>query len=269
MDFFKELFKFLIAKEHSFASKFIGFLIVVLTLIFIDNLLGFSFYYSNNQKIEQIKTIETLKKECADERILKTINETELNIIERKNIIEIFFSLFSKKPIDIKTENTMSKNDTVYIVVHDTIKQIEKRRFNPFDTSIIEYKNLRKVITNKSTKYDSIRTKPPISSPKDEKTQMKSRSQLWHTITSSYGFVFLLIILPFVPFTEKKFSWNTMIGMIFIMALMAGLIWFNQYLFGLIPVILNSPWLNYTINIIVHTLILIIIGIGIATRKTT
>jgi hypothetical protein len=59
--------------------------------------------------------------------------------------------------------------------------------------------------------------------------------------------------LPFVPFAEKSFSWSTMTGMILFMVLDAGVIWLNQYLYSLIPVIINKPWINYLLNFIIHT----------------
>lgn len=270
MEILKEIFKFFIAKEYSFASKFIGLLIFILTLFFIDNILGFSFYYSNNQKITQIQTIETLKKECSDETILKMIQETESNIINRKNIFEAFFHLFSKEQFDSKVENILDKTDTVYIFVRDTIGFIEKHSFVPFeysyfDTSSIVYNkpdkiSKKEVINNANINLgdDSLNSMKFNSTDLEQvQATLKSRSQIWHTISSSYALLILLIFLPFIPFADKKFSWSTIIGMIFFMVFTAGLIWLNQYLLGLIPVILNRPWINYLLNFSIHTIVII------------
>ncbi len=272
MDFLKEIFRFFIAKDYSFASKFIGFIIVLIAIFLIDNLLGFSFYYSNNQKINQIRSIEELKTECANETIIYTINEVENEIINRKNVIEIFLNLFSKDAIDKKSDNLLSKSDTIYIVVHDTIKQIEKHTYIPFgysqldtsnlDSNFVELTSIKSVYFKKSLLYDdSIGTKELVSECKKTQYASKSRSQIWHTISSSYALIILFILFPIIPFVQKEFSWSIMIGMLFFMIVTAGFIWLNQYLFGLIPVILNRPWINYLFNFSVETIIILIVGL--------
>ena len=101
MEFIREIFKFFINKEYSFASKFISLIVFVLVVFFIDNLLGFSFYYDNNQKINQIRTIESLQKECSNNvKLLKVLAEVEDDIINRKNIIDGFLNIFSKENFD-------------------------------------------------------------------------------------------------------------------------------------------------------------------------
>jgi hypothetical protein len=62
-----------------------------------------------------------------------------------------------------------------------------------------------------------------------------------------------MLLLPIMPFTEKPFNWGMLIGMLMIAVIIAGIVWFNQYLFSLIPLILNKPWINYILNFIIHT----------------
>lgn len=100
------------------------------------------------------------------------------------------------------------------------------------------------ISTEDSTISNSIKNKEQFINENDKNKKVvvfRSRSQLWHTLTSSHDLILILIVLPIIPFTEKKFDWSMMIGIIFFMIIDAGLIWLNQYLLGLIPVILNQP----------------------------
>lgn len=230
MDFIKEIFKFFIDKNYSITSKFVGIVIPILILFFIDNLLGFSFYYSNNQKITQLMNIEKLKNECYDNSyVLESLNETEKAILERKNVISLFLELFSKENLDVKKQEPQIRIDTAYIERADTVV-------------------IRDATINANFQQSE-------NSIKNNETVVVSRSRLWHTLTSSYFFIFLLIILPIVPFTEKSFSWSTMIGMLLVMIIVAGLIWLNQFLLGLIPIIFKRVWINYVINILIQGIV--------------
>jgi hypothetical protein len=266
MDIFKELFKFFINKKYSFTSRFIGLIIILMVLFSINNLLGFSFYYSTNQKITQIKNIETLKKECINnQRLMSILEETENEIINRKNLVENFFDLFSKEPFKGEAKNNYDLPDTIFITKYDTIKIFQNSYNIPWYLSQLDSSNLIKKKFSDSVKREqpvqiannitidstTNNSEKVISSTENE--QLRYRSKLWHTVTSSYLLILLMFILPIIPFTEKKFSWSMMLGMIFIMIFNAGFIWLNQFLLGLIPVILNRPWINYIVNFSLHS----------------
>jgi len=282
MEFFREIFRFFINKDFSFASKFVGLLSIVVILFCVDNLLGFSFYYSNNQKINQIKTIEYLKKDCKDNKeIIKVLNDTEQNIIKRKNVIESFFDLFSKDPLEseknlvedsIQFKNQLIDKKTVLLICDSTQNQID---------TIIKIDQTLPIYTRKTQDYlniletsfdslvlqiDTVHVESVIQSD-SEMVDYNVRSKLLHTLSSSYLLIFLLIILPFTLFTEKIFSWSTLAGIVMFMILVAGLIWVNQYLLGLIPLILGRPWVNYLLNTIIHISIFIWIGLAINKKK--
>jgi|GEM_PF-2045657 len=274
MDFLKEIFKFFTAKEYSFASKFISLILVFSIIFLIDNLLGFSFYYSTNQKINQLETIANLKKDCSENKeLLKMLTETEAEIINKKNIIEGFLDLFSKGAFDERKIIKEQVIDSIYQIHYDTIIVYKKQDLpswsrNFDDTLDFKIPNRNQLKPNWNISDNGINeaiidTIEEHSIKENEKEQpaviIKSRSKLWHTLTSSYGLILILIILPIVPFTEKKFDWSMMMGMIFFMVIDAGLIWFNQYLLGLIPVILNKPWINYSINILIQTIVSVFI----------
>lgn len=265
MDFFREILRFFIAKEYSFASKFISLLVVLFAVLFIDNILGFSFYYANNQKINQLKTIGTLQKENTNNTEMSTmLSEIQDDIINRKNILEGFFELFSKDNFDNNNSASKITVDTFYVVKCDTIRIPQKVPYFPWNQNAqflydsLDQKtpfysknmdSLARIIAYNDSRVDMQKlAKSPI-------TIQKSRSKLWHTLSSSYGFIFLMIILPIIPFTESSFDWNTMIGMLLFMILIAGIIWLNQFLLGLIPLILNNPLINYGINFSIQLII--------------
>lgn len=266
MDIFKELFKFLVNKEYSFTSKFIGMIAILFVLFSINNLLGFSFYYSTNQKITQIKNIEILKKDCKnDPKLMNILEETENEIINRKNLIENFFDLFSKGPYKGEIKDNFEILDTVLITKYDTVRIYQNSYTPPWYLSIPDSmfkseRNFSDSIIHDSTKQiinaksnDSIVYKTDKQTNSTEKEQLRYRSKLWHTVSSSYLLILLILILPIIPFTDKKFSWSTLLGMIFAMIFNAGFIWLNQFLLGLIPVILNTPMYNYIVNFSLHT----------------
>jgi len=131
MDLFKEIFQFFANKQYSIASKFIGIIIVLLSLFFIDNILGFSFYYSNNQRITQIKNLQDLKIECKDNpKLLSTIIDDIHEIVKQKNVIKNFLELFSRENIDNKDKTLPMHIDTVYIHIRDTVF-VEKHYIHP------------------------------------------------------------------------------------------------------------------------------------------
>ena len=278
MDLFHSIFKFFITKDYSFASKFIGLIIFLTFVLVIDNFLGFSFYYSNNQKITQLKNIESLKKECSTNTILlNTLSETETQILNRKNIFDNFIDLFSREPFDeinklsnkgTKSENnsedTSTQNDSINstwkfpinLVLNnqrDSISKdtlignivIQKQNTKNYSTANKKQSNLqcynKKIVVNTNT------------------INNRSRSKVWHTITSSYLFILVLIILPIVPFTQKKFNWSLLLGILILMIIDAGFIWLFQSVLGLIPVIFNKPWINYSLNVFINTIIIFMI----------
>jgi heme/copper-type cytochrome/quinol oxidase subunit 4 len=194
-----------------------------------------------------LTNIENLKNDCVDNaELLIVLDDIEKTIINRKNVFESFFDLFKSDKIDLKQPEIVVRVDTVYIEIKDTI-----------------------VIG------DTIEIIPTITEKQNEireniATDKKSRSQLWHTISSSFLFIIVLLILPFIPFTQKKIDWNLILGVIILMIPIAGLIWLYQFLLGLIPVILDKPWINYILNFVIHIFsLLLIIGffVSISQKK--
>lgn len=260
MEFFRDLLKFFTDKEYSFASKFLGVLIVAFTVFLINNLLGFSFYYSNNQKITQLKNIEEIKKSCTNAKLLNTLEITENKIINRKDVLDAFLSIFSKDSFDLTTTNVNHYQDTVFVIKHDTIKlfydvdsmMIKKLQKTDYKINRLFVGDSLSVAVN--TIIDTTRHYSQAIKSKYEKKVLKSRSNIWHTISSSYILLLIILIVLMTPFFQDKFSWSLIVGVLSFILIDAGLIWLNQYLFSLIPVIFNEPIYNYILNFLVHTI---------------
>lgn len=270
MDLFKEIFKFFTDKEYSFISKFIGIIILFTTLFIFDNILGFSFYYSNNQKINQLKTIENLKQDCPNNlELINILDDLEDKIIKRRDLVETFLNLFSKEKFDAKTQaSTLAEHDTIYVLKYDTV-YLQKNQINEdwkrfyLDTALLKriYKNNYSLNQRSTPKENNpVNKESTVKIKKENHNMINSRSRIWHTLSSSYFLIALMIFLPLIPLTLKPINWGMFIGMIFFSIICAGLIWLNQFLFGLIPVIRNTPWINYLVNFLIHTLIWMFIG---------
>lgn len=241
MDFIKEIFKFFTDRTYSSGSKLLLIFAIVLSLVIIDNILGFSFFYNNEKSIEQLKTIQQLKKEYkGNNELITSLEIKEDQILNRKNIIETFAELFSKE--DLKSPETLNSRPFTDIYEYDVKDSI----IDPWREGIED--------SIRDDLYQSDTT--ALGSVDRAKGVTNYRSRIWHTISSSYILILTLIILPFIPFTKKTFDWAAFIGMLFFSGVLGLLILLNQYLYSLIPVVLNKPWINYILNATIHFTVL-------------
>ena len=216
MDLIERIISFLTNRNHSPLSKISWVMVAFLLIFLIDNYLGFSYHFRINQEIEQIKNIEEIKQISQDNiKLISFLNNKENEILNRKNIFQHFSALFDKEELKSDTDNTY--------------KVEEKENDNKFKDFFI---NLF--------------------------PEMPQRSQLWHTLTSASLWVLLLLIIVIylftLPFIQEKDKGNIILGIVSFTVILAGLIWLTQYLFGLIPVILNRAYINYTIQILLQIL---------------
>lgn len=276
LDAFKHILNFFLGKDYSVGSKFLMFVLIILVLLLLNNLFGFTFYYESNQKISLIRNIEELKKtDPIDDKLTEFLKKKENEIIERKNLVDEFISLFSREDFKPNTEpdNLISNEirDTVYILQIPKIyrdssnyKSIPIPSSDSFISSSVSCDHDFEfgIDWNSLVKRDSVYEIKRIGSELEQNTEKQYRSKLWHTVTSSILFIiltlFVLILLLVFPFvTEKKDRFNTVVGLLAALPFLAFWIWLFQWLLGFIPVINNSPWINYLINISVNALILL------------
>lgn len=282
LDAFKHILNFFLGKDYSVGSKFLMFVLIVLVLLFLNNLFGFTFYYESNQKISLIRDIEELKKANSDNPILKEfLKKQENEVVGRKNMIDEFFSLFSKEDFksDEESDNLIMNEirDTVYIlqppiIFKDTTCYKSNSSSDSLRDSKFAYKHYFDFGFDWSSyvKVDSVSEKTRIAS--EQNTEKRYRSKLWHTVTSSILFIiftlFVFVVMLVVPFSQKKEDrFNTVVGILVFFPFLAFGIWLFQWLLGFIPVINNSPWINYLINILVNILIVLMISIHFGLKK--
>jgi len=231
MDLIERIVNFFTSKDHSPLSKVSWGIIIILLIFGVDNYLGFSFHYRSSKKVEQIKNIEETKKNCENNPdLIKSLNELENDIINRKDIFQHFIALFDREELKNDIDNTYKVEDP------ENNNKVEDFFINLFP-------------------------------------EMPQRSQLWHTISSSALWILLfvgLVVYSFcIPFIKEKKKGNIALGILSLFVTLAILTWLFQFLFGLIPVILNRAYLNYLIQILFQILIIIwCYKIGKKTPKT-
>lgn len=194
-------------------------LLVVLTILLLDNVLGTSYYWINEMETDYIVKVEEAKKICESDSVLVAhFDEKISNAIKRQNVFQWFASLFKNTGL----ENVEESNST----------------------------NLNGNIFSKIEKWF-----PEIK-----------RNQMWHTITSSLLWIiflaFLSLFLIFAPFVVEKDKVATILGVIIGIGILAFLIWITQWIFGLIPVILNRAYINYILQLIINLIPIIALTIG-------
>lgn len=218
-------------KIKSLSAKIIISITIFLAVLGVDSCCGFSYYFINNQKIEHIRKIEETKSYCKNNpKLLDYINGIESEALNRKNVFQLFGDLFDRVNIDTdKKDNSQPKIN---------IRSVEPNGLNYFLISLFP--------------------------------ESPNRSQLLHTLTSSTLPIFslaiismLLLIMLFIKMDDKIYA---LFGVITLLLFLAGMTWLLQWLWGLLPIILNRAYINYTLQILVQ--ILFCIWMWKISRKT-
>lgn len=83
----------------------------------------------------------------------------------------------------------------------------------------------------------------------DDKTKAIERDYYWHFVSSSWIFIFLMVILPFIMFFDKQSSFWQVVGIIIIVEpILYCICWLYGKVFSYIPVIDENPLYNYILN---------------------
>ncbi|WP_195669392.1 hypothetical protein [Bacteroides intestinalis] len=190
-----------------------------------------------------------------------------LVVLALDNILGISYYWINKIEIDyiVKVEEAKAVCESDSIILSHLDDKIEKaiNRKNVFQwfASLFENANVEKNaevnITNSDGNVFSVIGKwfPEVE-----------RNQMWHTVTSSLLWVILLAILLlfliFAPFVIEKDKVATIIGVIFGLGILAFFIWITQWIFGLIPVILNRAYINYVLQLGLNLVPIVALTIG-------
>ena len=203
-----KIWNFFESDKVSISRKITIPILLVLTILMIDNIGGFSYRFTNSQKIDYLLKIEKAKVEFRQDTIVCSIlDKMEYDLINRKNVIEQFVDLFDNQEIFKSKSSAINKEN------------IDNHKI--------------------------------------------SRNQFWHTISSSLFWIMLLIL----PFTLKENKLSAILVMVIGIGVMVTLIWITQWLFGIIPIILNRPWINYTIQFIINLIPISLLTYGSIKQK--
>ncbi len=82
-----------------------------------------------------------------------------------------------------------------------------------------------------------------------DKPKTAERDYYLHFFSSSWIFIFLMIVLPFVMFFDKQSSFWQVVGItILVEPILYFICWFYGKVFSYIPVIADNPLYNYILN---------------------
>lgn len=190
-----------------------------------------------------------------------------LVVLALDNILGISYYWINKIEIDyiVKVEEAKAVCESDSIILFHLDDKIEKaiNRKNIFQwfASLFENANIEK-----NTEVNITNSDGNILSVIGKWFPEVERNQMWHTVTSSLLwvilFAILLLLLIFAPFVVEKDKVATIIGVIFGLGILAFLIWITQWIFGLIPVILNRAYINYALQLGLNLVPIMALTIG-------
>ncbi|WP_298289175.1 hypothetical protein [uncultured Lutibacter sp.] len=176
--------------------------------------------------------------------------------IHLNNKIEKLESINNLKEIyktdSLKLYELTELENRIYKRTHysDRLRNLDLNQINIFKKSnTTEIK--RPVIKN-----DNITIKNPI------------RSLFWMVLTSNYFFIILIIGLFIMPFTGSVHrELKNVLGSIAAIIILIGIIYLITWIAYKIPLIWNRPYLNYILNIILHSPFLYILYASFKKQK--
>lgn len=168
-------------------------------------------------------------------------------------------------------EKKISQIQSINSIVKDTtINDKERKMLFTLRDKIILHKtwkdNVWDFFTSIEFKNDVKPSLNVIEKKKDiaiiKEPNKVERNYYLHFITSSWFFLLVILIVPFVGFSDKNTSFLTalMIILFFVIPLFLFLGWIFAKIFSFIPIILNNPINNYILNFILSFLLIILFG---------
>jgi hypothetical protein len=203
MSYLDQITEFLFNENRRLSSKAAVVLFIIIGIFFIDNMLGFTFYYNSDKKIEEINKLNYIIKDSTVDQYTKSYAiALRSTIIDRKNVLIKTLSFFQ----DILPKSSVK-------VQSDKIVNTEYR-----------------IVTI-------------------------SRNNFWFHLTSGGVFyIFALLMIPGILFTDKKTSFSQKIATIILASILLwGIGLFFYWIFNFIPLISKSTLLwNYLLNVVLQ-----------------
>lgn len=113
MNYIESIINFIFDKKRKISAKATFIILSITCLLILDNVLGFTYYYSHNRQLNQLESIYAIKKDTnLSVSSREKLDEMEVALWNRKNIFEkaIIFIKYRKENKPIK-----SNQESLYI----------------------------------------------------------------------------------------------------------------------------------------------------------
>jgi hypothetical protein len=202
------------------------------------------------------------------ERLLKFFENKSIHFGLRTSlfIISIFvlttcdyyFNFTYDIHLNNKIEKLESINSLKEIYQTDSLKlteltELENRIYNR-DHYSDRLRNLDLNQINIFRKSDTTDIKKPVIKNGNTITNKPIRSLFWMVLTSNYFFIILIIGLIIMPFTGSVHrELKNVLGAIAGIIIIIGIIYLITWIAYKIPLLWNRPYLNYILNLLIHS----------------
>ena len=228
----KKIFEFFENKAVSMPKKMTMLILLGMSVLFVDNCCGFSYYFVQSYKLDYIVSLENARLKYADDKVVsQELDKLMVNALNRWTVYNALSDIFQR-----------------------TFSTTSEAREQKLAEEIANNKNVIKkteiVKTEESHGFLSIVF--PVA----------ERSPFWHTLCSGFDLIilalicmFYILLSPFIHDTNKK---NALLGMCVVLPFLIGLIFFLQWILSYIPDIAGRPRVNNLIYVSVNILLLIL-----------
>lgn len=227
----KKILEFFESKAVSLPKKLISLIVIVLAILLVDNLCGFSYYFVQSYKLDYITSLEDARVKYANDKVVsQELDRMMVNALNRWTVYDAVADIFQK------TSSTTS--------------------------DAREQKLVEEIVKNTTPKKE-IKAKVEDDGILSKTFPIAERSPFWHTICSSLFSVCLLLIcivyvicLPFIKDTNKK---NILLGLCIVIPILVGAIFLTQWLLSFVPDIDGRPRINNTIYVCLNVITIILL----------
>lgn len=230
----KKILEFFGNNAVSMPKKLIMLIASFLTLLLIDNLCGFSYFFIQSYKLDYITSLEDARFKYAKDKVVS-------------------------QELDRMMVNALNRW-TVYDAVSDIFQRASST------TSEAREKKLVEEISNNKIPQKEIKTNDDDNVMLSKFFPKAERSPFWHTVCSSMFLILILVICVIFticsPFLKDKNKKNAVLGMCVVIPLLVSAIFFTQWLLSFVPDIDGRPRINNTIYVSLN-----IIAIAFLTKR--
>lgn len=139
----KTLFSFLISKDEKIGTKLLFSFFILILILLLNNVFGFSFFYNSEKKIDQLTKINTVLQDSTLEPDFKNkVLQLREDIVNRKNVFEYFSTLKIRKSTSKSTIEYLDSNKHlilnfissswyfIFIIIAFVFKSFKERDFD-------------------------------------------------------------------------------------------------------------------------------------------